>query len=493
MMKTERFLRMARARTKTPRTAQRIGAYRLVRLLGEGGMGQVFEAIQDRLEKRVAIKVLKPEMASDVEMLKRFFTEAKAVSAVKHPGLIDVYEFGELDDGSAFMVMEFLEGESLHQRLSHYPAGLPIPMVIRLVRQVAAALSVTHQAKIVHRDLKPDNIMLVKDSEVAGGERCKILDFGIAKLANRADVKTRTGTVMGTPAYMSPEQCGGPGEISDRTDVYSLGIIAYELLTGSPPFVAEEAMQFIGKHMFATPPPLQEKRPDVPVQLAELVHRMLAKEPAVRPTANQLAGVLAKLGSTASAQEELQPPWDDDATRVYTKGEGPELRGPSSTLRRATGQSQRILGLRRRHVGLIAGALVLTGLFGLALRRPPASAKMVTPEKPVPVSVKWSVRSVPSGAKVVDALTQEPIAETPWTAAAGESGAARKLILKLDGYQDAEITLQGGQEESVEQALQALPMPPRAAKPQHKAGNAKNKLPAYQLREKNAKLPLFKL
>ncbi len=483
---------MARARTKTPRTAQRIGAYRLVRLLGEGGMGQVFEAIQDRLEKRVAIKVLKPEMASDDEMLKRFFTEAKAVSAVKHPGLIDVYEFGELDDGSAFMVMEYLEGESLHRRLSRYPAGLPIPMVIRLVRQVAAALSVTHQAKIVHRDLKPDNIMLVKDSEVAGGERCKILDFGIAKLANRADVKTRTGTVMGTPAYMSPEQCGAPGDISDRTDVYSLGIIAYELLTGSPPFFAEEAMQFVGKHMFATPPPLQEKRPDIPVPLAELVHRMLAKEPTARPTASQVAGLLAKLGSTTSSQQELQSPDDEDATRLYIKGEQPDIPGPASTLRRAAGQSQRILGLRRRHAGLIVGGLVLTGLFGLSFRRPPTPAKVVTPEKPVSVPVKWSVRSVPPGAKVVDAQTQEPVGETPWTTDAGDSGASRKLILKLDGYLDAEITLQGGQEENVEQSLLLVPVPPRPTKLQHKVGNTKNKLAAPQIREKNANVPLFK-
>jgi len=483
---------MARARTKTPRTAQRIGAYRLVRLLGEGGMGQVFEAIQDRLEKRVAIKVLKPDMASDDEMLKRFFTEAKAVSTVKHPGLIDVYEFGELDDGSAFMVMEFLEGESLHRRLSRYPAGLPIPMVIRLVRQVAAALSVTHQAKIVHRDLKPDNIMLVKDSEVAGGERCKILDFGIAKLANRADVKTRTGTVMGTPAYMSPEQCGAPGDISDRTDIYSLGIIAYELLTGSPPFAAEEAMQFVGKHMFATPTPLNEKRPDTPVQLAELVHRMLAKAPTARPTANQVSGVLAKLGSTASSQEELQSPGDDDATRLYLKGEGPEIPGPASTLRRSTGQSQRILGLRQRHVGLLAGALVLTGLFGLVLRRPPVSSKVIVPEQPVRVPVKWSVRSVPSGATVVDTQTQEPLGVTPWTIDAGESGSTRTLILKLDGYQDAEITLQGGRAESVDQSLQELQVPPRPIKTQHKVGNTKNKLATPQLREKNEKVPLFK-
>lgn len=486
---------MEQTRIKTPRKAQRIGSYRLVRVLGEGGMGQVFEAIQERLEKRVAIKVLKPQMASDEEMLRRFFTEAKAVSIVKHPGLVDVYEFGELDDGSAFIVMEFLEGESLHRRLSHHRAGLPVPMVTRLLRQVAAALSVTHQAMVIHRDLKPDNIMLVRDSEVPGGERCKLLDFGIAKLANRADVKTRTGTVMGTPAYMSPEQCGAPGGISDRTDIYSLGIIAYELLTGAPPFAAEEAMQFIGKHMFATPPPLRDKRPDIPAQLCELVHRMLAKSPPERPSASQVVAELAKVGSSLGTQEEPALPTDDDETKLYTNEPPSDIAGPTSTLQRATGQSQRILGLRRRHLALVASGAVLSTLLVLALRRLPRQQPVSPRPAPVIAPLQWSIRSVPSGAKIIDPRKQIFLGTTPSTMDVGDIGTIRSLVLKLDGYLDSELELRGGVAESVDVQLQIQTQPqslaPRPGGQPHKS-NPKNKLVDPQIREKNASVPLFK-
>jgi len=456
-------------------------------------MGQVFEAIQERLEKRVAIKVLRPEMASDEEMLRRFFTEAKAVSIVKHPGLVDVYEFGELDDGSAFMVMEFLEGESLHRRLARHPSGLPALTVVRLVRQVATALAATHQKDVVHRDLKPDNIMLVRDSEVQGGERCKILDFGIAKLANRADVKTRTGTVMGTPAYMSPEQCGAPGEISDRTDIYSLGIIAYELLTGLPPFAAEEAMQFVGKHMFASPPPLQAKRPDVPASLCELVHRMLAKSPSERPSAIQVVADLAKVGTTLGSQVEPTPPSDGDETKLYATEQPLNIPGPPSTLRHATGQSQRILGLRRRHLGLAAGVAALSVLLALGLRRPESPRHTIQPAKPMPAPLKWSIRSVPSGAKIFDPKTQANVGETPWSTDVADGGATRSFVLKLDGYKDSEVRLRGGVGEVVDVQLQVLPLPyaPRVSKAPHKAP-PRNKIADPQTREKNASVPLFK-
>lgn len=274
---------------------QRIGKYRVVRKLGEGGMGSVFEAVHVEIGQRAAVKLLKPELSSEPKHVQRFFDEAKLLSMVNHPGLIKIYDFDRTADGQVYIVMELLEGETLWSRFEKHqngqPVGMPLEDVARVVRQVASALDAVHQRGIIHRDLKPENIFLVKDSEAAGGERAKILDFGIARLEDPSGEGRRTtaGVAIGTPTYMAPEQCEGSTTINDRVDVYALGIMSFELLTGAPPFVSESMAAVLRMHIVRPPPPLPTS---IPAGLVALIEQMLGKEAASRPS---MAEVVAKL------------------------------------------------------------------------------------------------------------------------------------------------------------------------------------------------------
>lgn len=262
-------------------------------------MGAVYEAVHTQIGRRVAIKVLHPEFSKNQEILNRFFNEARAVNIIGHPSLVDVHEFGKREDGCAYLVMQLLEGDSLKKRLAKSGGKLGSSALL-MARQIATALSAAHAKGIVHRDLKPENIMLVPDPEAHGGERVKVLDFGIAKLsgvANPAVTKTKTGTVMGTPLYMSPEQCRGLSDIGAGSDVYSLGVMLYEALAGRPPFVSEYSGELLGSHLFQTPPVLHTLAPEVSPHLSALVHRMLSKEPQKRPTMSEVARLLEEDGS----------------------------------------------------------------------------------------------------------------------------------------------------------------------------------------------------
>jgi serine/threonine-protein kinase len=209
---------------------QLIANYRVIRLLGEGGMGLVYEAVRDDIGVRAAVKVLRPEYAHNAELAGRFINEARAANMVQHPGLVRVFDYGRLPTGEPYLAMEFLEGVSLRARMMRdRPLGEGDAM--RLGRQIAAAVGAAHAKQIVHRDLKPENVMIIDDADAPGGERAKVLDFGIAKLETGApsQVRTRTNTMMGTPVYMAPEQCRGLKTITDRADVYSLGVISSPL------------------------------------------------------------------------------------------------------------------------------------------------------------------------------------------------------------------------------------------------------------------------
>jgi serine/threonine-protein kinase len=245
-------------------------------------MGAVWLAEHIQLGRRAAIKVLLPELSVQPDLVQRFFNEARAATAISDPGIVQIFDYGHHTDGSAYIVMELLEGEPLDRRLAQLRA-LPVPDALRIVRQVASTLGAAHARGIVHRDIKPENIFLVHDPEVAGGERAKVLDFGIAKLGGgTAGVKTRTATMMGTPTYMSPEQCRGAGAVDQRSDVYALGCVLFVLLTGRPPFIADGVGELIVKHITEPPPGPRSLRPELSPEVDRLVLRCLAKEPGDR-------------------------------------------------------------------------------------------------------------------------------------------------------------------------------------------------------------------
>lgn len=276
-------------------TPNRIGSYKVVRQLGAGGMGAVFEALYETIERRVAIKVLLPECARNPELTARFFNEARAVNRINHPSIVQIFDFGH-DAGMAFIVMELLEGESLASRLRRLGGRAGLVFTLQIVWQIAGALAAAHAKGIVHRDLKPDNLMLVRDPVAPGGERVKLLDFGIAKLAADARVgQTSSQIIMGTPSYMSPEQCRGASAVDDKSDVYSLGVLLFQMLVGQLPFFAKGPGELIAMHMYKDPPPLADLAPELPEEVCALVHRLLAKDRLLRPTMREVVAALGPM------------------------------------------------------------------------------------------------------------------------------------------------------------------------------------------------------
>jgi len=245
-------------------------------------MGTVWVGEHTLLGRRAAIKVLLPEYTSREEIVQRFFNEARAVTAISDPGIVQVFDFGHAQ-GSAYIVMELLEGEAMDARLRRIGRFAPVD-AMRLMAQVATSLGAAHAKGVIHRDLKPENIFIVGDPAVTGGERTKILDFGIAKLAGdeSSRVKTRTGMVMGTPVYMSPEQCRGASGIDARSDIYALGCVLFTMVCGRPPFESEASGDLIINHVRDAPPIPSSLVPGLPPVLDAVIARCLEKDPARR-------------------------------------------------------------------------------------------------------------------------------------------------------------------------------------------------------------------
>jgi serine/threonine-protein kinase len=253
------------------------GRYLVEAQLGEGGMGVVYRGKHKVIDKKVAIKVLRGDMAKDKEITERFLQEAKAASSIGNPHIVDISDFGTLPDGATYFVMEFLAGQSLGALMeSVHP--LPVPRFLRVARQIAAGLGAAHDAGIIHRDLKPDNVMLVD----RGSEKdfVKILDFGIAKVGGEASRLTRAGAVFGTPHYMSPEQAAGT-PVDKRTDIYALGVIMYEMASGKVPFDADNFMGILTQHMYKKPPYIRDLVPmiDIPPGVDAVIQKCLSKKP----------------------------------------------------------------------------------------------------------------------------------------------------------------------------------------------------------------------
>ena len=271
-------------------TGLRIGRYELGERLGTGGFGVVYHARDTELGRELAIKVLRPEYQTQPDVVARFLKEARAAAKIDHPGIVTVFECGTISgsgtaqDGNAYIAMELLRGYSLQQHLEQR-GRMPVADAILIARQVAAALAVAHASGIVHRDLKPDNVFLLPDQLVKGGFRIKILDFGVAKLAEPKEVgvNTHSQMMLGTPKYMSPEQARSARAVDQRTDIYTLGCMLYEMVTGQAPYEGPGAIDMIIQHTTAPIPSPREIVHGLPESVDKLIRKMLEKEPEDRP------------------------------------------------------------------------------------------------------------------------------------------------------------------------------------------------------------------
>lgn len=265
--------------------------YRIKSLLGSGGMGEVYEAYDEETKRTVAVKILPVNRNDSSEHVERFLRQGPAALRIRHPGIVAIYDWGS-DKGTYFVVMERLQGYELSQRIQK-GSPLPLVFVLDVAIQMSRAVHAAHRNGVIHRDLKPANVFLARSE--GNIETVKLLDFGIAKLQENPSF-THTEQVMGTPAYMAPEQLQSAKYIDARADIYAVGCILYEMLTGRPPFTASSKMELMLKVSNDPPDPIALHRPDVPNALIQIADKAMAKEPAHRfPTANLLANALAKV------------------------------------------------------------------------------------------------------------------------------------------------------------------------------------------------------
>ncbi|MDX2092887.1 MAG: protein kinase [Kofleriaceae bacterium] len=297
----------------------KLGDYVIEGKIGAGGMGEVYAARHPLIGKRAAIKVVRKELCSDESSVGRFVDEARVVNQIGHPNIVDVFAFGTTRDGRSYLVMEWLQGETLRGRLER--TRLELDEICELMLPLVRALQAAHDSGVVHRDLKPDNLFLVE----VRGERpiLKLLDFGIAKL-HRPDhrvAKTATGAIVGTPQYIAPEQARGQ-PVDGKADIYALGGILFELLSGRPPFIADNAMDMVAKHLMEQPQRVS-RFVGVPSALDDLVLAMLAKEAAERPTLAQVAAVIEKVKADGARRTSPYEPERESYTSIVPTARRP--------------------------------------------------------------------------------------------------------------------------------------------------------------------------
>jgi serine/threonine-protein kinase len=353
-------------------TGKAFGDYQVLRSLGQGGMGQVYLAEQVSLKRKVALKFLRPDLAANAASLQRFRHEAESVAKATHANIVQVYAIGELD-GLHFMALEYIDGRNLKEHVAR--KGPPeLLLALSIMRQTAAALQRAGELGIVHRDIKPENILLTRKGEV------KVADFGLSRCLAPDQQPlnlTQSGVTMGTPLYMSPEQVEGK-PLDPRSDIYSLGVTCYHMLSGQPPFRGQTAFEVALQHVQATPPPLEQVRPDLPPELCAIVRRMMAKTPDERyQTCRDLLKDLTRLreaipGAPAGQSAFVLPSMEEVAASREKTAVFPPTR-------------------RRRWLPwLVAASLVLAALSGAALAR----ARLKKPAEPPTAPATDDTRAV---------------------------------------------------------------------------------------------------
>jgi len=350
--------------TQDPLLGTLIGKYTVTREIGRGGFGVVYEVVQQTIGHRAAAKLLSPALATDPKHLKyveRFIDEARAVNLINHPGVIKIFDLGELPDHTQYILMEYLDGETLQARIDKYQSEgrrMSPRKIFQLVSQLAGVLSQAHDRSVIHRDLKPENVFLIGDPDVEGKERCKLLDFGLARFLDSPERRTSAGMTLGTPIYMAPEQCMGLDTVDGRADVYSLGILLYQLLAGTPPFVGELGA-VMRAHCAAAPPPLALRASNISVKAADFVMSLLIKDGLVRMPMRQAERLMTELlDSGELAKEEYQ-----GGVSVPSVGGG----APTAMLTVEHQQKQPpIIVAARKHAVLI-GAVTAASVFALGV------------------------------------------------------------------------------------------------------------------------------
>jgi serine/threonine-protein kinase len=427
-----------------------VGNYVIQAKVGEGGMGAVYVAEHPHIRRKVAVKVLHPGVERMPEMVHRFFNEARAASEIRNRHIVEVLDFGELPpEGTPYLVMEWLEGQSLAAALREQPK-LPLARVAHIVGGVARALRAAHGKGVVHRDLKPDNVFLVQSDPEP--DFVKVLDFGIAKLITAGapvSFQTQTGAIMGTPQYMSPEQCRGAKEIDHRTDIYSLGVMAHQMLAGQLPFQADSLGELLFKHLGETAPELAKLDASIPPAVSAIVARALDKSPEKRPTLDEIAAVMAEVATGAP----ISGPVGIDRARAGAPTAPASPVAPTTTLAGSASEIglERKLEGRRSSGKLIVAGLVAAGLVAVvavvALRNDDAGppAPMAAPASapasaapppapasaPLPARVQIEIRTSPETATLK--LDGETVAN-PFVGPQPRDGKQRVVSAELAGH-----------------------------------------------------------
>ncbi len=367
------------------------GRYEVIRRLGEGGMGAVYEAEHTAIQRRVALKVLHAEFGRNPSVVERFLQEARAVNAVRHRNVVEVMDFG-VDDGRPWLVMELLSGESLAARIERQGAGDPA-WAVRTLDPLCRALHQAHQRGFIHRDVKPDNVFLV--SEEGGEEVPKLLDFGIAKNLLEDRKLTATGAMVGTPAYMAPEQITDPRSVTAACDQYAVGAMAYEMLTGRLPHEAETFHGLVLGKVQGASTPILDHRPDLAPALAAAVMRALALKPADRhPDIESLRlALLESLGPRESVEAPTPPQDSAPAPAPYVLP-APEME-PAPEAPPPSPPSRSRLWIAAL-LAPVAIAALLFALFGRTPPSPSAAVAHAAPPIPTPIAVAPPVEVAPT-------------------------------------------------------------------------------------------------